>query len=442
MEQRLNKVEELIETHNRILESFMGRHGSPEFAKVEAHGSSNPPLNGTPNDYLTSPLTSVADSIPKAQASDAHGFKSASPTLPTGVSAEPNAVHVPPLGLPDPFAKAQIDDSGEKIEASHIEEFPAYDLLYSLVELYFSHINTWCPVLDRRSTLNLLFGSRTLNEADRMLLHAIVATTLRFSTDPRLKDDETRKRYYNRSKQKVLLYGIENSSVRALQAMVILALDLHGSSSIGSGLKMIACIARSAIQLGLATESSSSTLFPDYPSISTLRANVLPEPQDWIEDESRRRLFWMVYVLDRDATLATAFEFALDEKDVDRRLPCRDDYFAKGQAVTTRWFGDRYRNERTAGGSQYLGSFSYQVEIRGILTQIHQFLKRPMDVSALTDVSAWQKVYRELDLHLRTWQLDLPPEHGNIGRLTSASNDGYKTSLSPGWLLLQAFYYL
>ena len=47
---------------------------------------------------------------------------------------------------------------------------------------------------------------------------------------------------------------------------------------------------------------------------------VLPEPKSFIEDESRRRLFWMVYLLDRYATVATAFEFALDEKEIDRKL--------------------------------------------------------------------------------------------------------------------------
>lgn len=57
-----------------------------------------------------------------------------------------------------------------------------------------------------------------------------------------------------------------------------------------------------------------------YPSIYTLRAMVLPEPKSFIEDESRRRLFWMIYLLDRYATVATAFEFALDEKEIDRKL--------------------------------------------------------------------------------------------------------------------------
>ena len=148
----------------------------------------------------------------------------------------------------------------------------------------------------------------------------------------------------------------------------------------------------------------------------------------------------MIYILDRDTTLATAFDFTLDEKDIDRKLPCRDDLFGKGQEVSTRWFGDRKRDGNSMEGFQCLGTFSYQVEVRGILTQIHQFLKRPMDVSALADVSSWQKVYRELDLRLRTWQMGLPPEYGNFGKL--ADSNGERYSVSPGWILLQASYYL
>lgn len=102
---------------------------------------------------------------------------------------------------------------------------PPYDLLYALVDLYFKYVNTWCPILHRRSTLDSLFGPSTLDEADRILLHAIVATTLRFSTDQRLTEDR-RRHYHDISKQKVLLYGLENSTVKALQALVILALDL------------------------------------------------------------------------------------------------------------------------------------------------------------------------------------------------------------------------
>ena len=189
-------------------------------------------------------------------------------------------------------------------------DLPPYDLLYALVDLYFEHINSWCPILHRRSTLNTFFGPSPLEEADRMVLYAIVATTLRFSTDARL-NEQNRKRYHDSSKQKVLLYGLENSSVKALQALVILALDLVGSSNGPPGWKLLALITRSVVQLGLAVESKSSLIAPVYPSIYTLRAVTLPEAESWIEDESRRRLFWMVYLLDRYSTIATRVQLCI-----------------------------------------------------------------------------------------------------------------------------------
>lgn len=225
----------------------------------------------------------------------------------------------PSLNIPHASQLALPSQEGAMNAVSQDHDFPPYDLLYALTDLFFKHINTWCPILHRRSTLDSLFGPAPLEEADRILLHAIVATTLRFSQDPRM-NDQSRDRYHNVSKQKVLLYGLENSSVKALQALVILALDIIGSSNGPPGWNLLALITRSVVQLGLAVEATSVSVAPVYPSIYTLRAMVLPEPKSFIEDESRRRLFWMVYLLDRYATVATAFEFALDEKEIDRKL--------------------------------------------------------------------------------------------------------------------------
>lgn len=295
--------------------------------------------------------------------------------------------------------------------------------------------------MHRRSTLDSLFGSANLEEADRILLHAIVATTLRFSTDSRLTGP-VRERYHAISKQKVLLYGLENSSVKALQALVILALDIIGNSNGPPGWNLLALITRSVVQLGLAVEATSASIAPLYPSIYTLRAMVLPEPQSFIEDESRRRLFWMVYLLDRYATIATAFEFALDDKEIDRKLPCRDDLFARNQPIDTRWF-------QTEDGEQHdltemnhpenLGSFSYYIEILGILSQIHHFLKKPVDISALSDVEKWQQQYRELDSKLNNWKFSLPSEYGNMSRLFNP-NGGNKI-VNCIWIMLHMTYH-
>ncbi|KAL1891401.1 hypothetical protein Sste5346_007664 [Sporothrix stenoceras] len=339
------------------------------------------------------------------------------------------------------------------------QDLPPYDLSYALVDLYFKHINTWCPLLQRNPTIEALFGAAMTDETNKILLHAIVATTLRFSTDARLTE-EKRQRYHDISKNRVLLYGMENSSVKALQAMVILALDFCGSSNGPPGWNIMALITRAVVQLGLAVETNSFSVSPNYTSIYTLRAMILPEPKDFIEEESRRRLFWVIYLLDRYATIATAFEFALDDREIDRTLPCRDDLWARNQKVETRLFHtDHTRGginegpgslgangfEPEAGGPsgsngkpENLGAFSYYIEILGILTKIHNFLKQPVDISSLSDVEQWQMRYRELDQTLNSWKVGLPGEYGNMSKLFQPN---CAKVVNCGWVMLHITYH-
>ncbi|EED21700.1 C6 transcription factor, putative [Talaromyces stipitatus ATCC 10500] len=318
-------------------------------------------------------------------------------------------------------------------------ELPPYDLLYALVDLYFEHVNSWCPILHRRTTLDTLFGPSPLEEADRVVLHAIVATALRFSLDPRL-NEANRKRYHESSKQRVLLYGIENSSVKAIQALVILSLDFVGSSNGPPGWKLLALIARSVVQIGLAVERNSGLDASIYPSIYTLRANVLPDSETWIEDESRRRLFWMVYLLDRYSTIATAFDFALDEKEINRKLPCREEYFIGNQPVETRWFRAAGDHGNHSNHGDNVDSFGFYIEILSILSRIHLFLKRPVDIGALSDVEEWQATYRKLDNELSAWEFNLPTEYafGNASRLLQSMKR--KKGLQCDWVMLHATY--
>ncbi|KAF2868703.1 fungal-specific transcription factor domain-containing protein [Massariosphaeria phaeospora] len=317
-------------------------------------------------------------------------------------------------------------------------DFPPYDLLYGLVDLFFKHIYPWCPILHRQTTLNSLFGDSSLDEPDRIILHAIVATTLRFSTDQRL-NPEKRGRYHQTSKERVLLYSIENSSVKSLQALVILSLDVVGCSNGPPGWNLLALITRSVVQLGLSLETQSPMIAPQVASIYTLRAVVLPEPKDWIDEESRRRLFWMIYVLDRYATVATAFEFALDEKEIDRRLPCRDDIYTRNVPVETRWFETSARSDYAMNRPENLGTFSYYVEILGILSRIHKFLKKPVDITSLSDVEKWQGEYRELDSAIEHWKYNLPPDYGNSARVFSGPT--MNKNLNSGLVMLHAAFH-
>lgn len=470
LEQRLDTLEEIIRNHSRILETSFPNHSSHGTARsINSHPSDHDTPQSIPG-YL--PNEPQRGHVPHAETAlflqkpstfnttQAMDFANV-PQTPSIASLQgdtfqqqmqqPNSQHINPHNQSHQIPQGQADfynGNQAPLESPHLSinhnvsntqtdhALPPYDLLYALVDLYFKYINTWCPILHRRSTLDSLFGSTALDEADKILLHAIVATTLRFSTDQRLTE-ENRKHYHDLSKQKVLLYGLENSSVKALQALVILALDLVGSSNGPPGWNLLALITRSVVQLGLAVETTSVSVSPNYPSIYTLRAMVLPDSDSWIEDESRRRLFWMVYLLDRYATIATAFEFALDEKEIDRTLPCRDDLWNRNQPVETRWFRTSERVEYDIDRPEHLGAFSYYIEILGLLSRIHKFLKKPVDISALSDVEQWQGEYRELDNMVTSWKFDLPGDYGNMSKLFQP---GGNKLINCGWVMLHGMF--
>ncbi|KAI1331646.1 fungal-specific transcription factor domain-containing protein [Xylariaceae sp. FL0255] len=475
LEQRLDKLEEILRSHSEILHSSY-------VAATASVRNSNPSLpsdHGTPRDsnamfrpgdaLIRTPQAETALFLqkptafpPNTQAME-FGLPQPTPTSIHSVVTDPFPGQAPLAGISPPGSLPTLQPSAAtqdyyshqqppsmqssplavaqgRTQMSQDHDLPPYDLLYTLVDLYFKYINTWCPILHRKATLDSLFGPSILDEADRALLHAIVATTLRFSVDARLTEDR-RRHFHDASKQKVLLYGLENSSVKALQALVILALDLCGSSNGPPGWNIMALITRSVVQLGLAVETNSLSVSPNYASIYTLRAMILPEPKDFIEEESRRRLFWMIYLLDRYGTIATAFDFGLGDKDIDRTLPCRDDLWIKNQKVETRWFNQVDQAPDQPGHEinrpEHLGAFSYYIEILGILSKIHQFLRQPVDIGALSDVEQWQLRYKELDGLLTSWKFGLPGDYGNMAKLYQP---GSKT-LSATWVMLHATYH-
>lgn len=451
LEQRLDRLEDILRSHAQILESSFTNNSaslpSDQETPQSVGGFRHEQRNHVPHAETALFLQKPSNFPSVSQSIDFANTMPPTPSVPSlhgdvfqqQAMQHANHNHMQASQAPEfysttqpPLESPSLNITQPQTELSADHALPPYDLLYALVDLYFKYVNTWCPILHRRSTLDSLFGSQTLEEADRILLHAIVATTLRFSTDQRLTE-ERRRHYHDVSKQKVLLYGLENSSVKALQALVILALDLVGSSNGPPGWNLLALITRSVVQLGLAVETTSFSVSPNYPSIYTLRAMVLPEADNWIEEESRRRLFWMVYLLDRYATIATAFEFALDEKEIDRMLPCRDDLWNKNQSVQTRWFRTSERPESDINKPENLGAFSYYIEILGILSRIHKFLKKPVDISALSDVEQWQGEYRELDNMLTSWKFNLPGDYGNMAKLFQP---GGNKSINCGWVML------
>jgi hypothetical protein len=307
-------------------------------------------------------------------------------------------------------------------------DLPPYDVLFSLVDLYFKHVNTWSPILDRQVTVDTLFAPSRPEEPDCILLHAITVTSLRFSTDPRLTP-ELKAQYHRVSREKVQLYALENLNKRSLQALLILSLDVIGTSDNAQGSNMLSQLSRNVLQLGLGVGKGVSS-----ESFGALQAFMLPRPGSWIEEEEERRLVWMVYIMDRYSTVGTTYDFMLEEKELNRPLPCRYDLFSKNEPVETRSFRWPERSETIADRPENLGSFSYHCEVLRILSQIHRFLQQPLDVGNPVDVEQWQSSHQQLDRELKAWLCNLPEGYDKISQLCHSD----PTSKISNWMVLHA----
>lgn len=313
---------------------------------------------------------------------------------------------------------ANVSTSSHVLDIDDLPQFevPSLEVQRELVDLFFVHIHPWCPILHFDTTKETLLEPPVPVEGpDRIILHAIIASTLKFWTGS--LSDDVKRQFYQKSKDRVLAYGVHHSSVKALQALVILAIEEMGCSNETTGFKVLDMLTRSVVRLGLSMEQYSPGIAPQDAPVRTLHGAMLPKPRNWVEEESRRRLFWMVYTLACFTTIITNSDFPLEDEDFDRRLPCRDELFRNvGPKVQTPW----PRDYGQTGASikyehpEWLGPFSYYVEILSASSIIHQFLKKPLDITSLTDVDKWKIEYQSLSRAIEGWKSAVPDEYGDL----------------------------
>ncbi|KAF5260766.1 hypothetical protein FOXYS1_8574 [Fusarium oxysporum] len=308
-------------------------------------------------------------------------------------------------------------------------DLPPTDLLYTLVDLFFKHINTWCPLLDRKATFGVYFGSTSVSEGDRVVLHAIVATTLRFSA----LTPHVRERFHNISSKAVKLYAIDNTNLYALKALTLLSLDALGTSSDLGGWSQLAHVARNALLLDISVEKKCYLSGQGSLHITSSRKFGLSQPESWFEDEGRRRLCWLIYTLDRYATVATGCKFIMAEEDMKRCLPCRYDLWLAGAPVETRSISCD-DGEYAMNSPENLGSFSYHCEVLRVLSRIDIFLKQPINIYSEDQVQGWQNTFIALETELWSWLHSLPGDYGKISLLCH-SDPGARVV---NWIMLHA----
>jgi hypothetical protein len=282
------------------------------------------------------------------------------------------------------------------------------DLLNQLVDIYFSTIHPWIPILHVKQ-----FRARMMDASQRPKLknifHAIISLCVRFSHDSRLSDSTVRSQLSERSRQIVILQSMESFSVENLQALIIVAFDTIGSGRGPSSWSIVGSMTRTVEQLQLSVEDEAD------PAVFMIqRMSFLPKPTSWSETEERRRKFWNVFLMDRFCSVATGWNCSLTSADVKRRLPCEGALWEALKEVKTPYFGVADKpNGPTAkhhpsplqqpddADQDSIGGFAYCIEATESLSLVTTFfLQHAVDVSNANEVQVWLMRFKELDLRL------------------------------------------
>ncbi|KAJ5674961.1 C6 transcription factor [Penicillium maclennaniae] len=233
--------------------------------------------------------------------------------LSAGSSQNPSGA---PAGISQPGSCARTQDRPRRMEEllPAILEPPSDEMGARLLDTYFHRLHSRYPFLDRRQMWRIheererLYKTKReeLSQPDRFALfklnmvYAIGATMLRLS-DTEKYVSTAPERYYTFALQYVPTM-CEARSVENIEAMVLLVVyHLRTASSHGMWY-MIGLAMRTAIDLGLHRKANEINMDPFTTQI-------------------RRRLFWVVYYLERVVSMSLGRPFSISDRHIDLDLP-------------------------------------------------------------------------------------------------------------------------
>ncbi|KAJ5377850.1 uncharacterized protein N7496_005259 [Penicillium cataractarum] len=344
------------------------------------------------------------------------------------------------------------EPEGRECSASSAQ-LPPDDLINAIIDAYFSVVHPFLPIIHE-----LLFRSRLRDPTERpkliIVLHAMMVCALRYVAHERLAGEwlGLHPDALQRSRDFVLLAGMDDLSVENVQALIMVAFVHVGDGNANKAWPIIGTLTRAVVYLGLHKEPEE-----DYPGELCLKPlGCLPQARVWTEVEERRRVFWNVFLLDSCSQILLnhhriSWNINLSSEDIQVRLPSDGLYWAKEEPVTTPFFNiwdasmakigksvsflpshfsslaDRDKeaavtaptSERVSPVAQApknptvdvstIGSFAYCIEATESLNRVVKFfLQRPVNFESRQQFSAWLTRFKELDLQLIHWKMFLP----------------------------------
>ncbi|KAK5039178.1 hypothetical protein LTR13_003434 [Exophiala sideris] len=329
-----------------------------------------------------------------------------------------------PQQLPDiaPFALSPImDRMSGSISMPQVNDLdtglPPTKVMQELIELFFELVHPWMPMFCKSNfTNNMLLPER------QVLLHGIVAVTFRFwrRTSP---SPEERERFIKTSREQVYLKTIDACTLVSTQALALMALDSLGQGPGPKCWNTMSMLVAAVRHLGLAKSPSPTTPETNTPLVRNEDDDDGAGASN-IAVEEKRRLFWIIYGLDRFSSASHGQPGGIDPKNIRLPYPASDQDW--GQLVTPEWFQPVPQAKLTHARCPAT-LWHHNIDLLALMDRTNQLLIKPLDLTLPAHCQEWQSMFRRLDITISTWFENLP----NEVRQRPATFD-------PMWIMLHA----
>lgn len=326
---------------------------------------------------------------------------------------EPQHSYPPLQPLDNNNLADQFDPSHNRPIFQIGHSLPRDDIVYSLIDTYFEHVAPWAFISIRRPEVD--FQERPWS----ILVHAMVAISLRFSSDPRIKPFEDQ--IYQAARKHVWCAAMDNISLEILQALALLSLDTIGSGKGPEAWTSLAIVIRYIVTMDLHKESElnpasrAATPAPARMPSALSKTTVIPPARDWAEEESARRLFWLVYALDRYTASATGAEPAISSSDIKRRLPCADSlWLDQDRVFSDNFVSPVYLFGRPISSLMRLHPSAFFVEALDLLGRANTLQVQSIDLQNVREMEARRSATASLCACATRWYLDIIPVIGEL----------------------------
>lgn len=311
-----------------------------------------------------------------------------------------------------PFSQGLSGMSG--IDAT----LPAGDIMEELVELFFELVYPWAPLFHKPT-----FTANMYSPQHQILLHGIVIITFRFWRKPH-PPPELREAYVKTSREQVLLKTVDMCTLTSTQALALLAVDALGQ---GQGprtwnvMSMLVCAAK---HLCLSRVSVASVVEVNTPLVRN------EDPDDGldlssIEAEEKRRLYWVIYSIDRLSSVSHGQPGGTDSKSIRLPYPLHDDDWGQQPAQ------ELFQSTGPAKHNHRPNMWHYYIDLLAMVDRSNDLLIQPVNFSIPAHCQEWQSSFRRIDMSLRSWPESLPAE---VRERPSA--------FDPMWIMVHATFHL